>query len=389
LATPQHERDTRGYIAAGPASGSPAKKIAPRLAPAPASCLGSIMTLSLAGRSIESSGGISEAGRLVLRFIDGGTQWLQWAIANPNARYQFADENALVAGIQAGLHGAPFALLAKTALIVGPVKLMTLAPADLQALAEAEAGSESVKVKARVARILADHGLVTQPGLAAGAAFLDRLGIADAPVFQCPSLDDRLAILDLMNDPGAGTSAPSGPDREAAAFAAGRAATPLEFADYYRAWQCLAAAAGPEGTAEAKGTLVGSAIDSLMPRLFTALDCPRVDGGASSQAVAAAIDEWLMMGRRLGFARLSLGVQQVIANSDFSGATGDGGQQVVDAYLDAAQALLRARPIAEGRLGQDGMSRSFRVEGDGGEAIVQLDADGAIALAGFRPPPKS
>ncbi|HVQ08693.1 MAG TPA: hypothetical protein VMS43_09685 [Allosphingosinicella sp.] len=343
----------------------------------------------MAGRPIDRPGGISELGGLVLRFIDGGTQWLQWAAANPNARYQFADETALMAGIQSGLHATPLLLLAKTALLVSPVKLMTLAPGDLRTLAEAEAGKEGVKIGARVAQILADHGLVTQSGLAAGAAFLAGLGVADAPVFQGSSFGDRLATLDLANDPVARESGASGLAREAAAFAIERATTPQEFADYYRAYlQCVTVSRTKPAAPEANLARVRSAVETLAPLMFGYLDCPRVDGPAGPSAIGAAIEEWLMMGRRLGFARLSLGVQQVIANSGFC-QPGGGDGRAVDAYLGAAQALLRAGPLDEGQLGQDGMSRSFRVSGDGGEAMVGLGADGMIALAGFRPPPKS
>lgn len=346
------------------------------------------MTISVAGRLIDRPGDISQLGRLVLGFVDGGTQWLDWAAANPSARYQFADENALVAGIQSGLHGAPLLLLAKTALIVGPAKLMTLAPAELRTLAEAEAGKESAKAKARVAQILAEHGLVSQAGLAAGAAFLGGLGVADAPVFQGATFDDKLAMLDLANDPAAGGSGASGLAREAAAFAIERAATPQEFIDYYRAYlQCVAAAGTEPGAPDANLARVQSAVETLAPLTFNALDCPRVDGGGSAPAVRAAIEEWLMMGRRLGFGRLSLAVQQVIANSGFCGP-GGGDAGAVEAYLGAAQALLRAGPLDEGQLGQDGTSRGFRVSGDGGEASIGLGADGTITLTGFCPPQK-
>ena len=344
-----------------------------------------MMTIFVASRPIHGLGGISDAGRLVVRFIDGGPQWCDWATFDPCAHYRFDDESALLAGIQAGLHGSPFLLLAKTALVVSPVKLMTFNVADLRTMAQSEAGDESAPVRTRVAEILAAEGLVTQSDLARGTAFLEEKGVADAPVFQCLQFDDRLAMLDLANEPAAGGSAAPELQREAAAFAIGQSRTPQEFTDYYRAYlQNLAATGPPPAKPEARMALVEAAVDTLLPLLFGALDCPRVDGPAAPSEVGAAIDEWLMMGRRLGFARLSLGVQQVIANAGFEQQTGDDARRIVDAYLGAAQALLRSATLEKGRLGQDGTSLTCRVEGEGEEAIVRLGADGAIALAGYR-----
>lgn len=342
------------------------------------------MTISVAGRPLQSFNRLSVRGRLVLSLIDGGRQWLTWATNDPGARYRFPDESALVAGIQSGLHGSPLMLLAKTALLIGPARLMTFDPGDLRAVAAAESGEADGPGAARVARILATEGLVTQSDLAGGAAFLAEIGVAEAAVFQCQSFDDRLATRDLACEPAAADPAIRGLQREAAAFAVAQGRTPQEFADYYRAY--LAAAGAAQATPEARAALVQSMVATLLPLLFGALDCPRVEGPmATPSQVGAAVDEWLAMGRPLGFARLSLAVQQVIVNSGIAQQTDEDAKRIVDAYLGAAQTLLRSTTLGEGRLGQDGTSRSFRIERDGEQAIVHLGPDGTIALAGYRP----
>jgi len=343
------------------------------------------MTISVAGRPLQSIDGLSEPARLVLGLIDGGRQWFAWAIGNPRARYGFDDEAALVAGVQSGLHASPLLLLPKIALIVGPARLMSFDPGDLRAVAEAESGEAGAPNAAKVARILAAEGLVTQSDLAGGPAFLAEIGVADAPVFQCPSFDDRLAIRDIASESTAGDPKTRALQREAAAFALAQGRTPQEFADYYQAY--LAAAAGAaRATPAARTALVRSAVETLLPLLFGALDCPRVDGlPAAPWQVGPVVDEWLMTGRIIGFARLSLAVQQVIANGGFAQQTGEDARRIVNAYLGAAQALLRSAPLGEGLPGQDGMSRSFRVERDGEQAILHLGADGTIALASYRP----
>jgi len=347
------------------------------------------MTVTVASRPIHSLTGISELGRLVLGFVDGGLEWLNWAIRDPRARYHFEDESALVAGVQTGLHSSPFLVLPTLGLMVSPVKLMTISLPDLRTLQLAEGGNPSAAVATRVKQILAAHGLVTQADLAGGMAFLEQLGVAGAPLFQCMGFVDQLALLDLLNNPGEDELGPEY-QQEAAAFAVPQAVTPQEFADYFRAYlQQIASVATLKETAAQRSTIVQTALDTLLPLMFDALDCPRVEGLVAPWEVSAAIDEWLMMGRQLGFARLSLGVQQVIANTPFKQQTGEAARLIVEAYLASAQALLKSADLGRGQMGQDGASCIFEIPTSSQEAVIDLGADGIITLASYRrlPPP--
>lgn len=66
------------------------------------------MSISVAGRPIQNSSALSELGRLALAFVDGGPQWLNWAIASLGTHYHFPDEATLLEGTQKGLHGSPW-----------------------------------------------------------------------------------------------------------------------------------------------------------------------------------------------------------------------------------------------------------------------------------------
>ena len=335
------------------------------------------MTLSVASRRIDRLQGITEQGRLVLGFIDGALDWLDWAIRDPNARYRFEDESALVAGVQTGLHGSRLLLLPKAGLLVGPARLMTLALADLRTLKRGESGA-GVAVAARVEEICAGYGLVTFPRLALGATFLRDMGVDADPLFQAIGFEDRLALHDLVDGRSGGEPPTLEAQKEAAAFAIGRARTPLEFADYYRAWLHYRGAA-----AKAPETEIGDAVDALLPLLFPALDCPRVDGPVAAWEVVAAIDEWLTMGRRLGFPRLSHGVRQLIEHSDLAAEDIDEAPRIVAAYLAGAHALLQTGDLVGDAVGQDGASRTFQVSSGDHQAVVALGADGMITLSAY------
>jgi hypothetical protein len=340
------------------------------------------MTVSVATRPIHRLTGLSELGRTVLGFVDGGLPWFEWAIRDPRARYHFEDESALVAGVQDGLHAWPFILLPALGLIVSPVKLMTMSVSDLRTLGQAETGDKSAVVAARVKQIFASHGLLTQADFAGIQPFLQNLKVAPAPVFQSLGFGDLLALHGLLSE-----GEPLGPDYqlEAAAFAVDQGRTPLEFVDYYRTYlQHVAAVGAPSDTPEQRAASVQTALDTLLPLLFDDLDCPRVEGLVAPWEVSAAIDEWLMMGRQLGFLRLSAGVQQVIANTTFTQQSGDDARRIVSGYLRGAQALLKSAELGRGQLGQDGASCRFLVASGDEEAAVDLGADGIISLASYR-----
>ena len=352
------------------------------------------MTVSIAGAPIQQAGSLSTLGRLALAFVDGGLDWLGWALADPAARYEFADETVLLAEVQHGLHASPLAWLPRLGLRVSPVKLMTLGLPDLRSLARAESGDTSAVTAAQLRRILDDHHLVTQADLAAVPAFLTQLGVRDAPLFQVLGFDDCLALHALVAQPTPDGGEPRTGDqaaaqdlsllKEAAAFGLLQAHTPIEFCDYYRVYLDRSErAASLSATPEARAEEAQTAVRALLPLLFGALDCPQVQGLPSPAAVGAAVQEWLRRGRRLGFGRLSQGVRVLVRYSDYDGQTGPAAQAVVQRYLDAAQAHLAATLPPGGSLGQDGMNCVFPSSDDAGDAVLHLGSSGVVSLSRF------
>jgi hypothetical protein len=343
------------------------------------------MTVSIARRPLYSPRALSDATRLVVGMIDGGDPWLSWAIYDPVARYSFDDEAALLVAVQNNLHASPVALLPRLGLMVSPVKLMTVPPAELRVLAQEQASDPSRPLPEEVAQILLRHELKTAEELDLGTQWLRDAGISDeAPLFQSITLTERIALLALSADCGEGGNAASHFAREAAAFALAEARTPLEFTDYYRIYVDMASLVELGAPPPERAARASQAVSTLLPLLFGARDCPRVEGIVAPAEVAAAVDDWQMMGRRLGFSRITLGVQQVVAHSSFRHVPLDQAARAVEAYLAGAQSLLREGDLGPPRLAQDGASRSFRVPTETEVADVLQDAQGIISLGSYR-----
>lgn len=341
------------------------------------------MTVSVAGQVLPRRPILSPRGEQVLGLIGSGRDWLDWASSDSRAYYHFRDEPALLAGIQSGLHVSRLLLLGSIDLLLGIEKLMSLDDADLRILAAAANGQGGVTVSSQVPEVLARNRLLTLAELAQATTLLGELGVGGDALFQCMSLHDQLAIMALI--PASEGKADT-LRQQAAAFALGFSGTPPEFADHYCAYLELAAAADPPWPSDAE---CDAAIRELRNALFPTLDCPRVEPGASAQDVSAAIEEWQMMSRGLGFARLSLGLRETVAHGGWRPQDAGQSKAIVSRYFAAAQAAVARGNLELVGIGQDGSSSTFRRLSDSGEARIQLGADGIITLSSFVPPGKA
>ncbi|MBU9682014.1 hypothetical protein KTF56_03930 [Burkholderia gladioli] len=344
------------------------------------------MTVIVSGRLQQGLGSLSEPSRIALAFVDGGIEWLAWAIASPSARYEFSDETHLLDGVQRGLHASPLTLLPTLQLLVSPVKLLTLSLADLRALAIVEAGDDSDLAVSRSRAVLDAHHLLPREELATGTGWLAQLGVETAPLFQALDLDGSLALAALGQLPELAGHAEY-LQREAAAFGIEMARTPQEFCDYFRLYLDRVDGLGNHAATNAaqRRDAARTAVQTLLPLLFGALDCPQVGGLVGPSAVAAAVQAWLRQGRMLGFARLSRGAQQMVRHGGYRDQAAHEARHLVEHYLAAAGELLAANPVERGVMGQDGATCSFRIEHGARQAVLQLAPDGVVSLSAFHP----
>jgi hypothetical protein len=337
----------------------------------------------VARSAVARAASLSARARLVLGFIRNGRSWFDWTASAPQVRHEFPDESAMLDAIQLGLHATPLLRMPRLGLLVSPVKLMTAQPPDLEVLAAAERGEGAALEQAR--SVLAAHHLLTDADLARTDVFLERVGLADSPIFLTTSLSDRVALFDLAcaADDGDAKIAPL--YQEAATFAATQAETPRELADYVKLYLALAAKpaladAGPEKRA----ALADHAIEALRSCLYGALECPQIGGLAGPAEIARVMRAWIGRGRQIAFARLSAGARQIVEHTRWDPLAAEGAKQLVPAYLREAQSFLAVTEPKGGVLGQDGVTCLLTLESDTRRADIEVGAAGQITLRAFR-----
>lgn len=344
------------------------------------------MTVIVAGKLIQKSSGLSELARQTLAYIDGGPQWLAWAMPNPMVCYDVADETTLLAEVQQGLHSSPMALLPELGLWVSPVKLMTLGSANLRTLGQVETGDTSTTVVQQTQRILTDNHLLTAQNLSGAGSFLQDLGVESAPVFQALDFKDRIALCALAALPlGQDGGKPEQLRFEAAAFSLEQARSVPQFCDYYHIYLAHSKKMDAlNSDAATRAQLANQAVQTLLPLAFGAMDCPQLPDRLPSPAeVETCLRNWLAKGYRIGFSSLSQAVLQMVTQTTFKTETGADARRLFDLYLSTAQSFMSGNRIKESRLEQDGASLTFTLQDATQQAQLYVNADRLLSLRKF------
>lgn len=335
------------------------------------------MTISVGGRQIQP-GTLSEQGRLVIALVDGGRQWIDWAMASPTHRYEFGDTAELVVAVQAGLHGTPVSFLSDFGLQISPLKLMTMQAEDLRTLAKGQGGSAPA-----LAAVLERHDLISQADFGLVRTFLNALGVDREPIFQARSLSDLSLLLILQREVDVADPLTV----EAVRFALSNAGSVAEFVDYLRFYLDYAKASGHVvATPASRAAAALAAVQTLLPLAFPALDSLEVQGLPPPQQVHAAIRDWLSPSRQFGFARASLAIQQFVADGGYTGQREQEAAHLFQAFLRRIQSVLGTAEAGRARVAQDGLTYCFTLAANGDSVEVEVTAAGRVTIAGFGRP---
>ncbi len=348
------------------------------------------MAIFIGQTLIKDGSAISELTRQVIAFIDGGSQWVRWALHGPDIRAQFTDESQMVGAIQSGLHGSPFAYLPHLQMMVSPIKLMTLSLDDLQTIARAEIDRSHHRRNERLQAILAMHGLMTAEQLKDGMDWLQTLHLPHLDLFQVTTFDEQLALADLARSVKERHVA-SALAVDAAGFAIAESRTAMEFTDFFRCYLGVAEKLPPKAkSTETVHDAAQSAVQLLSPLAFYALDCPQTAPLSRPDDVMLAVELWAASGRALGFARVSACVREIILHTRF---VGDDewfkhreawARNRFEAYVETVRALTLRAKVRHPFMGQDGATCHFSMEAGDFVARVQLDPAGVITLSSLQ-----
>jgi hypothetical protein len=341
------------------------------------------MSLTLAD-SLVGLQDLSQITRQTLALVDGGMQWLDWAINDTLQRYSFPDETALVWAVQQGLHGTNLAYLPRSQAFINPVKMMTMGLDALKVIVQWEAGENGMSDASTIEALLAAHHVSTSMNLAAPIGILEQLGVGDSSLFANMGLLENLEMQQWSQGLALQNETDKRLAEEAAQFALKQARQPYDFMDYCHIYLTLAKRepAGSSQSIDQRMTSSESVLHALLPELFAYLDCPQTRKLPSPDEVVAVIKDWLVSGKSLGFTRLSSGARQIVATESFSTDPATMAGSVRSYVLGANQFFSRQQELAS-VMKQDGSTCCFSAEDHQHCGELLLNAEHVISLHSF------
>ncbi|MBT9316629.1 hypothetical protein [Leptothoe spongobia] len=338
------------------------------------------MTLSISSTSINQTSQLGMETRITLSIIDGGLAWLDWAMSDQQARYDFKDETELVSSVQQGLHTSSLCYLPNLGLLVSPIKLMTLG-ASLPILAKAESEKMSPDQDGELRQILVENNLRTQQDLADGLNLLKQLEVDQAYIFDALNFEGRLTLYSLYRST-IDSKADSDLQKEAAAFAIEQAFSCHEFCDYFQIYLLLSRQKSSLNKEE-RLERAKNCLSKLLPLLFGSLDSVQTSGIPAPAEISPLIQRWSLMGKRLGFQNISSALLEILKQVDYEEQPISYWEKTISAYLDTAKSFIAISTPVYAWINQagNGCTVGYKTKDKQAELIVQ---DGLISLRSFK-----
>lgn len=343
--------------------------------------------ISISGTPIKSSDALPTSVQLVTQLIQGGSDWLHWAITEGQSQFDFPDALTLVDGIQSGLHGNQLILLRDLKLLINPIALLSLPDVGIEAIeASVNQTTDNVVVDLEIAKTLENEGFIGQDKLSLVPQFLSQLQIQDKPVFQALNLSDQVAIYRAMSDTRKPWMLKPEIQVEAAAYAVAYASSAGEFADYYQYYMSLFNRIDFSGLGKPKRAgFARQRQDIMTSELRDDLRCPILAGIPSPEDLKQQMTAWFSAGYRLGFSQISRAIAQMSKHSAVTKASDSELKDAVKSYLRTAQKIVQSRSTNLPQVAQDGSALFYTFGHSPEKAILKLErGTGCITLQALK-----
>lgn len=339
--------------------------------------------VSVAGEPLKSFDQLPQSIQSITKFIDGGTRWLDWAIAENQSQFDFPDTVSLVTEIQAGLHGRGLLLISQLQMLIHPLALLSMPDLGIDAATNWLINdSQNSVVQLEGKNSFEKNGYLNQSQLSSVHRFLTQLGLGKRPVFQALGLGDQIAIYQAIAEPLGAWSLNPTFQKEAGDYAADYGVSARSFADYYRFYESLAKDPSfRNASASERANLARERSDATAKDLRNDLRCPLTVGIPDPLELQTQMQRWFSAGNALGFSRLSKGVVELNDHEQIARAELAALSQQIKTYLQQAQKIVQIGIPDPILVSQDGCFVFYSYNQNSSQAILKLERQtGCVTL---------
>ncbi len=311
----------------------------------------------------------------ILAMINGGPDWLRWAIGNSTMPVCQADsESELLLLIQQGLHSDD--MLHFNTFRVSIKKLLSMPDADLEQLAIIR--NTDFDTEANLRPLLIRNDLVDYADIGSVTGFVQNQQLENDKLFKCPAFNDMLALAAFVKQ------LPVTEEQEfqqALLFAQKNAATAGEFIDLYNFFMFAVNNVLPAGLSPLIQTNEVSQLYSrLIPLVFNLLFTSTVGAGKSEMTIRENMQKIILSSRFIGYATCAAAAANLVQNINLLGQDETSVKIQAESYLTTIRNQVSLVPAPRGLLSQDGLFITYKYEDDTALTEIAVSSSGSISL---------
>lgn len=346
---------------------------------------GFAMAVWLAGRKLERLGDLSAGARHVLSLMDGGCEWLDWALLQDRPARDWADDAEMLQAIQRELHGGETMLLPVARVTVAPRALLYLPAPTLETLVRAEAeGTDSPQLWAA----LRQSRFITAADVDTVLGWLDQLQARNTPLLKNLGLECLTRLYDTMNDPTLHALGIQDMDglRLAAQWALGTSRTPQTFCDWMQFYGTFITTPVPRSESPVKLVQeLGQWIQHVLPLTFDALGSMHTGSGTLLEHIRHGLRLGMAQGHRIGPCSLSSAALQLARFTPMLSFPRSQASEFVQQYLDELQRLCaETDTLRDMQCSQDGRYVYCTLGNRPNRNVrIQAEVDGRLHVVGL------
>lgn len=327
----------------------------------------------LEGQPIESIAVFSARFQAILSMIQGGADWLRWAMKDTSIpACSVSSENDLLQLIQTGLHSEED--IRFSTFRAALEKIFTMQTEDLEQLAAVRNTPNDNETS--LMAILLRNNLYSYRQVNEGGVFTSSEIFVRPDLFKAPSFSDQLILAGFTEQESA---TEENLRNQALTFAQVNAATIPEFINLfffytYAAQNLLAENLSPQ----IQASEVQAYYKQLLPLTNYLLFTPSAGPGRSEKEIREGLQKMASSNAFIGYNNAAAAVNNLVRNINLQSETNL--QTQIEQYLAVIRTLISSTPTPEGSVSQDGRLIRFRMENEQASATVGADAAGSIFL---------
>jgi hypothetical protein len=328
----------------------------------------------LNGQQTDNIASFSPRFQSVISMIEGGMDWLNWAIRDRTSpSVNATQEDQLLEMIQHGLHADDY--IRFRTFRANLDKILTLPDADIEQLGIIRKTGNDNDVNLQ--SLLHRNGMFSYAEISEAVAEIPAISSTRPDLFQALSFEDQLALTDFMQKQ-------AGVDedlkQQAYVFALNNAANIPDFINLCFFFHILRHQLPGNLIVQTQNSEIQALYRQLLPVSAYLLFTPNAGRVRQEKLLREAVPELARTNKFIGYSTSSSSVLNLVQNINVNDPTDISLQSRIDSYLSSVKNLVGFTPPSAYSLSQDGRLATLSFEKDQAQAHVGVDDAGNVFL---------